>query len=51
MPTFSYDARDSAGRSLSGLIEATEQSAAAATLREQGLWATRIEPVDTLRME
>jgi len=45
MPTFSYDARDGTGRTLSGIIEATEQSAAAATLREQGLWATRIEPV------
>ncbi len=43
MPTFSYDAKDSAGQSVSGLIEAAEPSGAAASLREQGLFPTRIE--------
>jgi type II secretory pathway component PulF len=43
MPTFSYTARDTSGNSVSGIIEAAEQRGAAAALREQGLWPTRID--------
>lgn len=43
MPTFSYDAKDTQGNAVSGLIDATESRGAASLLREQGLWPTRIE--------
>lgn len=45
MPTFSYEAKDTAGKTLAGIIEALDPSGAAANLREQGLWPTRIEAV------
>jgi type IV pilus assembly protein PilC len=44
MATFTYDAKDETGASISGVIEAAEQRGAAAALREQGLWPTRLEP-------
>lgn len=43
MPTFSYDARDLSGNAVSGIIEADAPGGAAASLREQGLFPTRIE--------
>jgi type IV pilus assembly protein PilC len=43
MPTFSYHAKDRQGRQISGLIEAVNPSLAAASLREQGLFPTKIE--------
>ena len=45
MPTFSYEAKDNTGRTVSGLIEAGEARGAAGALREQGLWPTRIDPL------
>ncbi len=42
MPTFSYDAKDLQGRQISGLIEAVNPSLAAAALREQGLFPSKI---------
>lgn len=45
MATFQYDARDRSGKTTSGLIEAAEPSGAAAELREQGLFPSRIEMV------
>ena len=45
MPTFAYDAKDNAGQAVSGIIEATEPRGAASSLRDQGLWPTRIEAV------
>lgn len=45
MPTFSYDAKNEQGSGVSGLIEALAPRDAAAALREQGLWPTRIEPM------
>jgi type II secretory pathway component PulF len=43
MATYSYDARDLNGNILSGIIEADGPSGAAAALREQGLYPSRIE--------
>ena len=43
MATFTYDAKDTAGKTVSGIIEAAGPSGAAGALREQGLWPTRIE--------
>ncbi len=43
MPTFSYHAKDHEGRQISGLIEAVNPSLAAASLREQGLFPSKIE--------
>ncbi|MCX6366632.1 MAG: type II secretion system F family protein [Armatimonadetes bacterium] len=43
MPTFSYHAKDHEGRRISGLIEAVNPSLAAASLREQGLFPSKIE--------
>lgn len=43
MATFRYQAKDTTGRALDGLIEARDPSAAAVSLREQGLVPTRIE--------
>ena len=43
MPTFSYHAKDTEGRQISGLIEAVNPSLAAAALREQGLFPNKIE--------
>ena len=43
MATFSYEAKDGRGQTVSGVIEAGESRAAALSLREQGLWPTRIE--------
>lgn len=45
MATFHYEAKDTNGRTVSGIIEAAEPRGAAGALREQGLWATRIEPM------
>ncbi len=45
MPTFTYEAKDIAGKTLSGIIEAMGPSGAAAALREQGLFPLRIEAV------
>jgi len=45
MATFTYEAKDGTGRSVSGLIEAAAERDAAATLRDQGLFATRIVPM------
>lgn len=42
MPTFQYTARDQAGQIQNGVLEAATDSAAAADLREQGLWPTSI---------
>ncbi|MBC8103957.1 MAG: type II secretion system F family protein [Cytophagales bacterium] len=46
MPTYSYDARDLSGNVLSGIIEADAPGGAAASLREQGLYPSRIERVN-----
>ena len=43
MPTFSYHAKDRDGRQISGLIDAVNPSLAAASLREQGLFPSKIE--------
>ncbi|MBB6052558.1 type II secretion system F family protein [Armatimonas rosea] len=43
MPTYSYHAKDNEGRQISGLIEAVNPSLAAASLREQGLFPSKIE--------
>jgi type IV pilus assembly protein PilC len=43
MATFSYDAKDRTGKTVSGMIEAEEPSGAAAALREQGLFPLRVE--------
>lgn len=43
MATFTYQAKDNTGRSMSGLIEAGNPSLAAAALREQGLFPMKIE--------
>ncbi len=43
MPTFSYDAKDTTGNSVSGVIDAPEARGAASVLREQGLFPSRIE--------
>lgn len=43
MPTYTYNARDREGRTISGLIEAVNPSLAAAALREQGLFPNKIE--------
>lgn len=43
MPTFRYDARDKKGNTVSGYIDALEARSAAAALREQGLFPSRIE--------
>ena len=45
MPTYTYEAKDGTGNAVSGLIEAGEERGAAASLREQGLWPTRLTPV------
>jgi type II secretory pathway component PulF len=43
MATFSYDAKDGAGRTVSGLIEGADPKDAANLLREQGFFPLRIE--------
>lgn len=43
MPTFTYEARDDRGNTVSGTIEAAEARGAAGALRERGLWPTHIE--------
>ena len=45
MATFTYDAKDSTGNAVSGLIEAADTPSAASALRAQGLWPTRLEPM------
>ena len=45
MPTFQYRAKDTAGRDLSGIIDAATPSSAASALREQGLFPLKIEAV------
>lgn len=45
MATFSYEARDNTGNTVSGIIEAGEARGAAGALQEQGLFPTRIVPV------
>lgn len=47
MPTYSYHAKDKSGTQISGLIEAVNPSLAAASLREQGLFPTKIEQAPT----
>jgi len=42
MPTYQYIAKDSAGQTRSGMMEAETNSVAVARLREQGLWVTRL---------
>jgi type II secretory pathway component PulF len=45
MATFTYEAKDNVGRTVSGLIEAAAEREAASMLRDQGLFATRIAPM------
>lgn len=43
MPTFQYTAKDSAGHTRTGVLEAETNSVAVAQLREQGLWVTQLQ--------
>src|SRR5437763_13845837 len=40
MPTYNYTARDRSGQTTRGQLDADSNSAAAAQLRERGLWVT-----------
>jgi type IV pilus assembly protein PilC len=42
MPTFTYEARDKSGNIVQGQIEASDERASAAQLREAGFWVTSI---------
>jgi type IV pilus assembly protein PilC len=43
MPTFEYTAKDTAGQTRRGVLEAETNSIAVAQLREQGLWVTQLQ--------
>jgi type II secretory pathway component PulF len=43
MPNFQYTAKDTAGQTRRGVLEAETNSVAVAKLREQGLWVTQLQ--------
>jgi type II secretory pathway component PulF len=43
MPTFNYQAEDSRGNIVNGLIEATDEKSVSLSLKDQGLYPTRIK--------
>ncbi|MBI3946984.1 MAG: type II secretion system F family protein [Armatimonadetes bacterium] len=44
MPTYRYVAKDSAGKTAAGILEAESEQAAGRALRDQGLWPLRVVP-------
>src|SRR3954453_3459825 len=43
MPTYQYTAKDTAGQTRTGVLEAETNSVAVAQLRDQGLWVTQLQ--------